>query len=346
MLGGHRADGSRSIASLKVYSMPSPESAPAPTSESPVLVPELPGERRIGVDLVDLCARISDSTAFAVVAFCLIMANAAVLGVETYAGASRTWHAELRAAETFFLVAFSGEIVIRAAAFGRRPGVFFRDGWNVFDLLVVVAAFVPVIRENATILRLLRLARVLRAVRMFPQVRLILTAAWKSLPGALSFLVVGALVLYMYAMLGWILFADTMPEHYGSLGRACLTLFFLMALDGLGDMVREGLEVSRWTALYFGSYVLVTSFLLVNLLIGVVITSLEDARASHHASAPEETAERPASAGGATEDVTEDVTEPDRDRTECADQEEIRRRIADLRAALDALESTMASREP
>ncbi|WP_436773197.1 ion transporter [Yinghuangia sp. YIM S09857] len=274
------------------------------------------------------CARISDSTGFAVAAFALIVANAAVLGVETYSGTARDWHAELRIAETFFLVAFTAELAIRIAAFGNRPGRFLRDGWNAFDFLVVAAAFVPVVRENATVLRLLRLARVLRAVRMFPQVRVILNAAWKSLPGALGFLVVGALVLYMYAMLGWILFADTMPEHYGSLGRACLTLFFLMALDGLGEMVREGLEVSRWTALYFGSYVLVSSFLLVNLLIGVVITSLEDARASDDQAA----AAAPAATGAPGNGVG----------SIAHDEREIRHRIAELRCALDALENTLA----
>lgn len=316
--------------------MPSPESAPAPASEPAVLASDLSGGRRLGASVVDLCAKVGDSTAFAVAAFFLIVANAAVLGVETYSGTARTWHTELRVAETFFLVAFGVEIVIRFAALGRRPGEFFRDGWNVFDLVVVIAAFVPVIRENATILRLLRLARVLRAVRMFPQVRVILTAAWRSLPGALSFLVVGALILYIYAMLGWILFADTMPEHYGSLGRACLTLFFLMALDGLGDMVREGLEVSRWTALYFGSYVLVTSFLLVNLLIGVVITSLEDAQASHAQPAGEPSAGPP---------TAFDEAEPARTGAASADDDEVRRRIADLRAALDALESTVRPRD-
>ncbi|HSA53667.1 MAG TPA: ion transporter [Yinghuangia sp.] len=298
-----------------------PAADPAPATESTAqrgVEDPLPGDRRTWSTVSGWCAGVSDSTGFGVAAFVLIVANAAVLGVETYPGTARAWHIELRVAETFFLVAFTAELAIRMAAFGRHPGRFFRDGWNVFDFIVVVAAFVPVVRENATILRLLRLARVLRAVRMFPQVRVIIHAAWKSLPGALSFLVVGALVLYIYAMLGWMLFADELPDHYGSLGRACLTLFFLMALDGLGDMVREGLEVSRWTALYFGSYVLVSSFLLVNLLIGVVITSLEDARAS----------ERP--------QPTPQASEP----------EEIRRRVAEVRTALEALEAAMESSGP
>jgi len=268
------------------------------------------------------CARISEAPAFTVATFVLIVANAAVLGAETYTGVARVWHAELDFLELLFMVAFTTEIVIRLVAHGSRPGGFFREGWNVFDLVVVLASFLPVIRENATILRLLRLARVLRAVRMFPQVRIILVAAWKSLPGALSFLVVGALVVYVYAMLGWMLFAEAMPQHYGSIGRAVLSLFFLMALDGLGDMVREGLEVSRWTLVYFGSYVLLSSFLLVNLLIGVVITSLEEARGS----------------------VDETVRVPPQHRAGHVRDDELLLRVAELRAAADAIERELVGR--
>lgn len=269
------------------------------------------------------CARISKSSTFTVATFVLIVANAAVLGTETYSGVARTWESELTFFEHLFMVAFTAEMVIRLLAYGNRPGGFFREGWNVFDLVVVLASFVPVIRENATILRLLRLARVLRAIRMFPQVRIILVAAWKSLPGALSFLVVGALVVYVYAMVGWMLFAETMPQHYGSIGRAALSLFFLMALDGLSDMVREGLEVSRWTLVYFGSYVLLSSFLLVNLLIGVVITSLEDARGSV--------------------DETPNVVVPQHGAPHARDRE-LLLRVAELRAAADAIERELMGR--
>lgn len=222
--------------------------------------------------------RIVDSSAFSSAVFCLIAANAVLLGIETYSGVVHQWHGALKAAEHFFLAAFTVEIVVRVAAHADRPGDFFRDPWNVFDLLVVALAFMPFARENATVLRLLRLARVLRAARFLPQLRIVIVAVGKSLPGTLSFALVGALLLYVYAMVGWVFFADEDPERYGSLGRAALTLFLLMTLDGLGDAVRGGLEISRWTVLYFGSFVLLGSFVLVNLLIGVVINSLEEAR--------------------------------------------------------------------
>lgn len=221
---------------------------------------------------------IVDSSAFSSAVFCLIAANAVLLGIETYSGVVYQWHGVLKAAEHFFLAAFTTEILLRAAAHADRPRDFLRDPWNVFDLLVVGLAFMPFARENATVLRLLRLARVLRAARFLPQLRIVIVAVGKSLPGTLSFALVGALLLYVYAMVGWVFFADYDPEHYGSLGRAALTLFLLMTLDGLGDAVRGGLEISRWTVFYFGSFVLLGSFLLVNLLIGVVINSLEEAR--------------------------------------------------------------------
>ncbi|MFD5748878.1 ion transporter [Streptomyces sp. NPDC127033] len=222
--------------------------------------------------------RLVESTAFSSAVFCLIVGNACLLGIETYSGAVHQWRAELKLAEHLFLAAFTAEILLRAASYADRPKEFFRDPWNVFDLAVVSLALTPFARENTTLLRLLRLARVLRAARFLPQLRIVIVAVGKSLPGTASFVLVGALLLYVYAMLGWVFFARSDPEHYGSLGRAALTLFLLITLDGLGDAVRGGLAVSRWAIVYFASFVLLGSFLLVNLLIGVVINSLEEAR--------------------------------------------------------------------
>ncbi|MFE5935571.1 ion transporter [Streptomyces sp. NPDC056470] len=230
------------------------------------------------VRVAERCREITEARWFATAVFLLILGNAAVLGVETYAGVSARWHTELQTVEHLFLAAFTAEMVLRAGAHASRPLDFFRDPWNVFDLVVVLAAFVPAARENSTVLRLLRLARVLRAARFLPQLRIVLVAVGRSLPGTVSFLLVGALLLYVYAMVGWVFFAGHDPEHFGSIGRAVLTLFLLMTLDGLGDAVHAGLEISRWSFLYYVSYVLIASFVLVNVLIGVVINSLEEAR--------------------------------------------------------------------
>ncbi|MEU9735437.1 ion transporter [Streptomyces sp. NPDC048002] len=221
---------------------------------------------------------ITEARWFALTVLSLILANAALLGLETYRGLAADWAHGLRLAEHLCLAAFTVEIALRLCAHADRPRDFLRDPWNLFDLAVVACAFLPVVRENATVLRLLRLARVLRTARFLPQLRIVMVAVGRSLPGTVSFLLVGALLLYVYAMIGWLLLGAHNPEQYGSIGRAILTLFLLMTLDGLGDAVHAGLEVTRWSVVYYGSFVLIASFVLVNVLIGVVISSLEEAR--------------------------------------------------------------------
>lgn len=154
----------------------------------------------------------------------------------------------------------------------------------------------------------------LRTARFLPHLRILLIAVGRSLPGTASFLFVGALVLYVYAMIGWVCFARSDPGHYGSVGRAMLTLFLLTTLDGLTDAVRAGLQISRLSIIYYASYALLASFVLVNVLIGVVLNSLDEAREM------EDEAKR-APAPGA---------EPD-----------VRARLATARRALDEIEASL-----
>ncbi len=225
-----------------------------------------------------VCAALADSTAFNVAIFAVILANAVVLGLETYDGVAREVGPLLRTLNDVFLGIFVVELAIRLTAFGSRPQDFFRNGWNVFDFLVVFGSFAPGLRENAMLLRLARLARVLRIVRLLPDLRVLTMAIGRSLPGVASLTVLALLVLFIYGMVGWTLFADHAPEQYGTIGEAMLTLFVTLTLENLPEQIALGRELSEWTLLYFVSYALVAAFLLFNILIGVVINSLEEAR--------------------------------------------------------------------
>lgn len=282
------------------------------------------------------CRRLTQRRWFTAVAFTMIVGNAVLLGVETYDGVLGRWHGELKLLEGVFLAAFTAEILLRTAAHADRPLSLLRDPWNVFDLVVVLLAYLPFARENATILRLLRLARVLRTARFLPQLRIVLVALGKSLPGTLSFLLVGGLLLYLYAMVGWVAFAREDPGHYGSVGRAVLTLFLLMTLDGLGEAVRAGLEISRWSIFYYASYVVLSSFVLVNLLIGVVINSLDEAREADR-KVGKVPGEPPPLSGAAPGAASFDGD---------ARQGELKRRIETARIALDDLEHALATPVP
>ena len=233
--------------------------------------------------VVRRCARIADSTLFNLVIFAVILANAVVLGLETYPRVEREGGDLLRALNNAFLAVFVVELVIRLTGFGSRPQDFFRSGWNIFDFLVVVASFTPGLRENAMLLRLARLARVLRIVRLLPDLRVLTVAVGRSIPGVMSLTVLAVLILFVYGMVGWTIFQDHAPEHYGTIGEAMLTLFVTLTLENLPDQLALGRELSDWTILYFVSYALVAAFLVFNILIGVVINSLEEARAIEHA---------------------------------------------------------------
>jgi voltage-gated sodium channel len=220
--------------------------------------------------VVRACARLAESSRFDIAIFAVILANAVVLGLETYDGVERDLGAALGVVDAVFLSIFVLELAIRIVAYGRRPQDFFRGGWNVFDFVVVTAAFLPGLRENATLLRLVRLARIVRVVRLLPDLRILTVAVGRSLPGVASLGVLAVLMLYVYGMVGWVIFDDHNPEAYGTLGDAMLTLFVLLSLEGLPDMVADGLELSGWTTIYYISFVLIASFLLLNILIGVV----------------------------------------------------------------------------
>ena len=147
----------------------------------------------------------------------------------------------------------------------------------------------PFLGESATILRLLRLGRIVRVVSLFPDLRLLLVAIGRSVPPMLSMGVMALLMIYVYAIVGWILFGDALPDRWGDLGTAMLNLFVMLTLENFPDNLEAGMSVYPWSWIYFVSYALLASFILLNVLIGIVINSMEEARAAR---APRVRAER------------------------------------------------------
>ena len=139
----------------------------------------------------------------------VIVANAVALGLETYDGVETRWGDELGVVNDVCLGIFVLELVLRIGASGGRPWAFFRDGWNLFDFVVVAVAFVPGIRESSTLLRLARLARVVRIVRLFPDLRVLLAGVWRSLPPLFAIALATGMLLFVYGMVGWTLFGAT-----------------------------------------------------------------------------------------------------------------------------------------
>jgi len=223
-------------------------------------------------------ARLVDSSRFNLAIAAVIVANAVVLGLETYPGVMASYGDLVVLVNELFFAVFVVELVLRIASYGSRPQDFLRNGWNVFDLIVIGAVFIPGVREQAQLLRLLRLARIVRLVRFLPDARMLVLTVIKSIPAVASMVVLTVLLLFVYGMVGWSLFGEALPESWGTIGRAMLTLFVLLTLENFPTYLAEAEPVSALAIPFFVSYVLLAAFIVFNLLIGVVISSMEKAR--------------------------------------------------------------------
>jgi voltage-gated sodium channel len=271
-------------------------------------------------------ARIVQSHWFTTTILVVIVVNAVVLGLETYAGIEERYGDQLVLVNDLCFVIFVVELCLRIGAYGSHPWRFFRDGWNVFDFIVITIAFVPGVRESSTLLRLARLARVVRIVRLFPDLRVLLSGVWRSVPPLFAIGLATGMLLFVYGMVGWTLFGEELPAQWGNIGRAMLTLFVMLTLENFPTYMDAGMEVHPWSWVYFVSFVMIAAFVVINVLIGIVLNSMEEAREAERRTAVRERlgAERP---GLVDPDASAPVVE----------------RIAILRAALDELEAELSA---
>ena len=277
--------------------------------------------------MIARCRRIVASPRFDATMLVIIVLNALVLGAETFEQVERSAAGILSTLDKAFLAIFVAELLVRLTAVGWSPRAFFANGWNTFDFVVVTASFVPGL--NASLLRIARLLRVVRLVRFLPDLRVLVAAVASSIPGVASLAVGTTLLVYVYGMLGWLIFDAHDPENFGNVAQAMLTMFILLTLENLPTYLEKGQELSSWTVGFFISYVLLASFLVFNLFIGIVLNSMEQARAADHR--VQRQAEREQAAAS---DDTED------DRVVAVED-----RIDELRGALTALEEELTDRQ-
>jgi voltage-gated sodium channel len=208
----------------------------------------------------------------------VILANAVVVGMQTYPDLVAQHGDTLDLLNEVFLGIFVVELLLRIGSYGRRPQDFFRSGWNLFDFVVIAAAFVPGVRDSSTLLRLARLLRVVRIVRLLPDLRVLLQGVVRSLPPLFSMTMLVTLLLFVYGMIGWLLFGDELPEDWGNIGAAMLTLFVMLTLENFPAYMDAGMSVHPWAWIYFVTFVLIAAFMVLNVLIGIVLNSMEEAR--------------------------------------------------------------------
>lgn len=233
-------------------------------------------------------ARLVDSSRFQLFISAVIVLNAIVLGAETYvAEDSPTFTVLMRLNNAFYII-FLIELILRMVSYFPRPWNFFRSGWNVFDFVIIGAALIPAIRAQAEIIRLLRLARVVRLLRFLPDARVLIVTMTKALPSIFSMIVLVVLILFIYGMVGYFVFGEALPSEWGDIGTAMMTLFILLTLENFPTYLDQAQQVTPFAPVFFLSYVLIAAFVVLNLILGIVVGSMEEAREEEKARLREE----------------------------------------------------------
>jgi voltage-gated sodium channel len=206
----------------------------------------------------------------------VIVFNAILLGLETSDEVMAVAGPLILALDKVCLAVFVIEIALKLFAYGLR---FFRSGWNIFDFVIVAIALVPA-TQGFAVLRALRILRVLRIISAAPRLRRVVEGFVTALPGMGSVFLLMALIFYIGAVMATKLFSDAFPEWFGDLGRSAYSLFQIMTLESWSmGIVRPVMEVFPWAWAFFVPFIMVTTFAVVNLLVGLIVNSMQDAHA-------------------------------------------------------------------
>jgi voltage-gated sodium channel len=183
----------------------------------------------------------------------------------------------LEAIDEAILIVFVLELLARIAV---HRLAFFRDPWSLFDFFVVGIALVPA-TDSLSVLRALRILRVLRLVTAVPALRRVVGGLVTALPGMGSILLLLMLIFYVFSVMGSKLFAAAKPELFGDLGRTAYTLFQVMTFDDWSaGVVKPLLEDYPYAWVFFVAFILLSSFMALNLFIGVVVSALDEESAA------------------------------------------------------------------
>ncbi len=206
----------------------------------------------------------------------LILINAVTLGLETSESAMERYGPLLIAIDRIAIAIFVVEILARLVV---RRAAFFRDGWNIFDMVVVGVAVAPA-TAAFSVLRALRVLRLLRLITAVPALQRVVGLI-RALPGMGSILLLIGLIFYVAAVMAVNLYGRDFPEQFGTLGRSLFTLFTVMTLEGwVDDVVRPILAKHPYAWIFFISFIVVTTFTVLNLIIGIIVNAIQEEHAA------------------------------------------------------------------
>ena len=180
--------------------------------------------------------------------------------------------------QTLVVAVFVIEAALRLTAHYPRPQSYFKDGWNCFDFAIIVLSLMPITGGFSTIARLIRLLRITRLITKSTELRAIVTTLVRSIPSIFNILILLSILFFIYAIVGYHLFRNVDPQHWSSFPIAATTLFQIITLEGWVDVMEPIiLNLGHIYWIYFASFILIGTFVVINLFISVIVRKSEEA---------------------------------------------------------------------
>jgi len=211
----------------------------------------------------------------------IIILSAMMIGATTYDIAPH-WMNVLKGFDIAVTVFFLIELVIRMIA-EQRLRDFFKKGWNIFDFLIVTASLIPIDESDLVLLaRLLRIFRMLRLVSMVPEMRILMDALVKAIPRIGYVVLLMFIIFYIYGAIGSFLFEKINPVLWGDISISMLTLFRVATFEDWTDVMYETMEVFPFSWAFYLSFIFLTAFVFLNMMIGVVLDVMQEEHENHN----------------------------------------------------------------
>ena len=200
----------------------------------------------------------------------VIVWNAVALGLLTYPNITGHFGSFLQESCFACVVIFTVELLIKLFVYGK---FFFRDGWNNFDFILIVMSWIPTGGVFSSF-RAFRILRTLRLVTRMQKLRIIVQAIIESIPNVGWACLLLLLIFYIFSIMGTTLFGEAYGEYFGTIGKSMFTLFQIMTLEGWVDIARNIMESMYFAWVYFLSFILVSSFIVMNVIVGVIVNAI------------------------------------------------------------------------
>jgi len=250
--------------------------------------------------LAEKCAVIGESNYFKHSITIAILVASVLVGLSTEDKYSKM--KVVHVLEDIILAIFIIELLVKVCACGLVPLHYFDDPWNTFDFVIVVASIIPMFltvgsfASIVAVFRLLRLLRVFKLAKQLKQLRIIVEALISGFSSMSYICLILMIFFYVYGIVGMLLFQSNDPIHFGYLHVAILSLFRCSTMEDWTDIMyinmfgckeygydefehkctnSKGLGYS--SVFFFISFIVIGSFILLSLFIGVVTTAMSEA---------------------------------------------------------------------